>query len=116
MNTAGTYTVTASYTYSGVTKTATYSLTVNKAWTQIWSGSKTGSTNNGVDIATFSSLSGTVTLRITHSMSASGGTHSQSTVYYNNNGTTTTSTKPSSPFQFNLATGTTRNYILGVKR
>lgn len=35
MSTAGTYTVTASYTYRSVTKTATYSLTVNKAWTQI---------------------------------------------------------------------------------
>lgn len=31
MSTAGTYTVTASYTENGITKTATYSLTVNKA-------------------------------------------------------------------------------------
>lgn len=40
MSTAGTYTVTASYTEDGVTKTATYSLTVNKVWSTIWSGTK----------------------------------------------------------------------------
>lgn len=40
MSTAGTYTVTASYTENDVTKTATYQLTVTKAWTTVWSGSK----------------------------------------------------------------------------
>lgn len=38
MSTAGTYTVTASYTENSVTKTATYQLTVTKAWTTVWSG------------------------------------------------------------------------------
>lgn len=36
--------------------------------------------------------------------------------YYNNNGSTTTTTKPSSPFQFNLATGSNRDYIVGGQR
>lgn len=40
MSKAGTYTVTVSYTYNGVTKTTTYSLTVNRAWSTAWSGSK----------------------------------------------------------------------------
>lgn len=40
MNTAGTYTVTAKYTENGVTKTATYQLTVNKIWTTVFSGTK----------------------------------------------------------------------------
>lgn len=35
MSKAGTYTVTARYTEGGVTKTATYSLTVNKAYSAI---------------------------------------------------------------------------------
>lgn len=39
MSTAGTYTVTASYTEGSTTATATYSLTVNKAYSTIWSGS-----------------------------------------------------------------------------
>ncbi len=117
MSTAGTYTVTASYTYRSVTKTATYSLTVNKAWSQIWSGSKTISNSaSTTDITTLSSLSGTVTLRVTWSCSMSGGTGSPTDTYYNNNGTTTTTTKPSSPFQFNLATGSNRNYIVGCRR
>lgn len=37
---SGSYTVTASYAESGVTKTATYKLTVNKAWSKVWSGTK----------------------------------------------------------------------------
>ena len=114
MSVAGTYTVTASYTENGVTKTATYSLTVNKVWTQIWSGSVTNNTSTMKDVTTQSSLSGTVTLRVTWSCSMSGG--SGSNTYYNNNGTTTTSTKPSSPFQFNLSTGSVRNYIVGCRR
>ena len=40
MSVSGTYTVTASYTEDSTTVTATYSITVNKKWTQIWSGSK----------------------------------------------------------------------------
>lgn len=36
----GTYTVTASYTENNITKTATYTLTVNKAWATLWSGNR----------------------------------------------------------------------------
>lgn len=113
MSKAGTYTVTVSYTENNVTKTATYKLTVNKAWTQIWSGTKTlSNASTTLDVATLSSLSGTVTLRVTWSCSLSGGS-GMTNYYYNNNGTTTTTTKPSSPFQFNLATGSNRFRILG---
>lgn len=45
----------------------------------------------------------------------SGGS-SMTDSYYNNNGSTTTSTKPSSPFQFNLATESNRFYIVGCQR
>ena len=38
MSVAGTYDVVASYTSGEVTKSATYSLTVNKIWETIWSG------------------------------------------------------------------------------
>ena len=38
MSDAGTYDVVASYTSGEVTKSATYSLTVNKIWETIWSG------------------------------------------------------------------------------
>lgn len=67
MSTAGTYTVTASYTEDGITATATYSLTVNKIWSTLWSGTKTSgtSTQSNMDITTLSNLSGTVTLRVT---------------------------------------------------
>ena len=41
MTKAGSYTVTAKYIEGSITKTATYKLTVNKAWSTIWSGSKT---------------------------------------------------------------------------
>ena len=40
MNKAGSYTVTASYIEGSITKTSTYKLTVNKAWSTVWSGSK----------------------------------------------------------------------------
>lgn len=36
----GTYTVTAHYTENNITKTATYQLTVNKAWATLWSGTR----------------------------------------------------------------------------
>lgn len=66
MSTAGTYTVTAHYTENGITKTATYKLTVNKVWTAIWTGTKTLSNiSSTVDVATLNNLSGTVTLRVT---------------------------------------------------
>ena len=38
------------------------------------------------------------------------------TTYYNNNGSTTTTIKPDSPFQFDLDTGSLRNYIVGCSR
>lgn len=101
MNTAGTYTVTASYTENGVTKTATYTLTVNKAWSTLWSGTKTiswkmNSTTTPSDVTvadlTTSSIPSGSNIRITFTMSnKSGG----GTVYYKNGSSTTT--KPTSP-------------------
>ena len=40
MSVYGTYDVVASYTSGGVTKSATYSLTVNKIWESIWKGTE----------------------------------------------------------------------------
>ena len=61
MSTAGTYTVTASYTEGGTTVTATYGLTVNKAYSTIWSGSAwakrtTSGSNNVFSRSTTSSF------------------------------------------------------------
>lgn len=86
-----------------------------EGWHTLWEGSKEVSDSVAVDVATLSSLSGTVTLRVTWSCSMSGGS-SMTNSYYNNNGSTTTSTKPSSPFQFNLDTGSNRFYIVGCQR
>lgn len=61
MSVEGTYTVTASYTENGVTKTATYQLTVTKAWTTIWTGNTKygykGTTTSGT-LATVSFVDG----------------------------------------------------------
>ena len=86
MSTSGTYTVTATYTEDTTTVTATYSLTVNKIWTQIWSGSKqsyarayygswTNYTAGGVAKSITTTSYGTassVKARVTFSFSASG--------------------------------------------
>lgn len=110
MSKAGTYTVTAHYTENGVTKTATYQLTVNKAWSAVWSGSKTitctGTSvpdaqtiyttpkNDGFNIGNY---------RVTFTMSASGGGSSYTTRYNTNDGglSSSTTTKPASPYRWN---------------
>ena len=106
MSTAGTYTVTASYTENGITATATYRLTVNKAWSQIWSGNKSktmSSTSEGSDVNVYTStLTGTQTLRVTYSSSSSGGAKGSVALYRSNNNTTWTKTKPSSPVQISV--------------
>ena len=81
-------------------------------WHTIWEGNETG--GNPIYL---NELSGQVTLRVTWSCTASGGDSSYKTTYFNNNGwANTTATKPDSPFQFDLNTGSTRKYIVGVKR
>lgn len=107
MSIGGTYTVTASYTENGVTVTATYTLTVNKAWSTIWSGSKTvkttGSTTTGTASNFAQSIAGEGTspqIRVTFSMSNSG--QSGMTYSYYKNSTTLTTSKPSSPQTFNV--------------
>lgn len=77
MSTAGTYTVTASYTENGITKTATYSLTVNKIWVQLWSGSKSYTSQYSGSSSPYSWYTETgigynTGIRITFTMSASG--------------------------------------------
>lgn len=121
MNTAGTYTVTASYTENGITKTATYSLTVNKAWTALWSGSKSISWSyidtapSTVDIYTNSSLPTTSDIRITFTMSNKVGDKSG----YLANKTSLPSTglstsKPSSPYRISSFNKGTSLYWVGV--
>ena len=117
MNTAGTYTVTASYTEDGVTKTATYSLTVNKAWSTLWSGSKK-ITNNAGSISGASSnfcstASGTGTgprVRITWSETHSG---SGSTTYVKQGAVVS---KPGSPLDFNTMYTSNNLIVLGVNQ
>lgn len=76
MSTAGTQTVTATYTESGVTQTATYTITVTSAtWHTIWSGTKTanvlfdashaGTAYGTGDIVSTSSLRAGVPTKIT---------------------------------------------------
>lgn len=103
MSVSGTYTVTATYTEDSTTVTATYSITVNKKWTQIWSGSKesyarvyygswTNYTAGGV-ITTINTGSygaaNTVKVRVTYSFSAKG-----------NGGTTFVPSNKTSPMTF----------------
>ena len=88
------------------------------SWHTIWEGSKTlkNSTSN-IEVAKLDALSGTVTLRVTWSSTASGGNdYGMITKYYNNNGSKTTTYKPANPFQFDLNTTSSRNYIVGCTR
>lgn len=121
MSLGGTYTVTASYTEDNITKTATYSLTVNKLWSDIWTGSKTvkqvGSTTTGSSSNFASTVNGTGStprIRIKFStLSGTGGSGSPTNSYYNNN--TLGSTKPTSPLTITVSNGDSRK-LLGVYR
>lgn len=89
---------------------------ITKGWHTIWEGSVKNDSATTIDIAALNDLSGTVTLRVTWSCSISGGS-SIPTKYYNNNGwQNTTSTKPDSPFQFDLNADSNRSYIVGVDK
>lgn len=125
MNTAGTYTVTARYTEDGITKTATYSLTVNKAWTQLWSGTKTiswkGSNSAPSDVTVYSnsSLPNTSDIRITFTMSNAAGSATSGKYLKNyqtarNNKSYYTTTKPTSPARASAFNPNTQYYCLGV--
>ena len=85
------------------------------SWHTIWEGNVT-SNNEASDktVVTLNNLSGVVKLRVTWSVSTSGG--SIPTTYYNNNGSATTNIKPDSPFQFDLNANSSRNYIVGCNR
>ena len=107
MSTSGTYTVTASYTENGITKTATYSLTVNKVWSTIFSGTKTmtwstsGSTPSDVAVLSYSTFTNPSNIRVTFSIS-SGSTSNNIRYLKLASGDTNgyyTTTKPSSPLQ-----------------
>ena len=120
MSVAGTYTVTASYTYRSVTKTATYTLTVTKAWSTIWSGTKslqmTGTTAATAVAIVNPNVTGSQTFRITFAETTNtysgGATYNKS--YYNNG--TRTSTKPSSPIQFTIDTSSDNLRRVGIGR
>ena len=88
----------------------------SEGWHTIWEGSVTSNNSSSdIEVANLNALSGTVTLRVTWSYTASGGSN-MTTTYYNNNGSTTTTIKPDSPFQFDLDTSSLRNYIVGCSR
>lgn len=124
MSTAGTYTVTAHYTEDGITVTATYSLTVNKVWTQLWSGTKTISwtlsndTPSNVTVYSNSSLPSTCDIRITFTLSNKQGsaTNGYLKTWQTSRTATSnwTSTKPTSPLRGSSFKPATTYYILGV--
>lgn len=101
MSTAGTQTVTASYTEHGITKTATYQLTiVAENWVTLWEGTQTitrsssGQSGSTSEFAQSQANTGsTPTLRITFEMT---DITPSTDVYYVVNGTNT-NTKPNSP-------------------
>lgn len=101
MSTAGTQTVTASYSEHGITKTATYQLTiVAENWVTLWEGTQTitrsssGQSGSTSEFAQSQANTGsTPTLRITFEMT---DITPSTDVYYVVNGTNT-STKPNSP-------------------
>jgi hypothetical protein len=120
MAAAGTYTVTVSYTENSITKTTTYQLTVNKAWSTIWSGTKTATFSGGkapssVAIAN-PNLTGNQTFRITwaETTNTDSASYSWAKTYYNN-GTATTS-KPGSPLQFTINTSNNNLKRVGIGR
>ena len=99
-----------------ITDSAGNTLWQSASWHTIWEGNVTNYNEpSEITLATLSDLSGTVTLRVTWSCSISGGS-SIPTKYYNNNGSTVTTTKPDSPFQFDLNADSYRNYIVGVTK
>lgn len=88
-------------------------------WHTIWEGSVTlKNSTSDIEVANLNALSGTVTLRVTWSSTASGGDDwGMITKYYNNNGwNNTTTIKPANPFQFDLDTAFDREYIVGCIR
>lgn len=121
MNLGGTYTVTASYTEDGVTKTATYTLTVNKAWSLLWSGSKTikmsssgtasGASSNFAATANGTGYRPQVRLKFSGLSTASSGGDGTGK-YYNNDSTTTT--KPTSPLSITQVANSDNAKLLGV--
>lgn len=125
MATAGTYTVTASYTENSVTKTATYQLTVNKAWSTIWSGTKAISFGTWDSAASpvypsavaivNPNLTGNQTFRVTWAETTNTDSAStQWTKAYYNNGTATT-TKPGN-IQFTINTSEDNLRRIGMGR
>lgn len=104
MSTAGTQTVTASYTENGRTKTATYQLTIaDVRWRTIWSGNMSSTSS---EFASTASGTGTTPrIRVTFSsISASGNS-----VGYTVNGSSQ-STKPTSPITVTL--GSANNLVV----
>ena len=87
------------------------------SWHTLWKGSVTSNNDTSrIKVANLNALSGTVTLRVTWSSTASGG-YDMTTKYYNNNGwQNTTTIKPHNPFQFDLDTAFDREYIVGCAR
>ena len=65
---------------------------ITKGWHTIWEGNVTShNSESSIEVAHLDALSGTVTLRVTWSCSASGGNdYGMITKYYNTNGSTTT--------------------------
>lgn len=119
MSTAGSQTVTATYTEEGVTVTATYTLTVvAEGWHTLWQGTATITNNKGTVTGNTNNLctsaSGTGTspkLRITFSFPSSGNSGMSTSEYYVNGGGT--GSAPSSPQTINAINANQNIHIIG---
>lgn len=117
MDIGGTYTVTASYTENGVTKTATYTLTVSQKWSTIWSGTKevkvASGTKSGTSSNFVSTHAGTGTgprIRVTFSTTPTKQDSAKNYVWFKNGGSTITGPY-SSPQDITIS----NNRVLGVR-
>lgn len=116
MSTAGTYTVTASYTENGVTQTATYSLTVNKVWSTMWTGTWNSWQGSDFTVSAIKNLSGKCKLRITMTYNYDKSTLSQNWYQYNPNATKGTNKTTSGTFTntYNEFTYTSSYNLAGI--
>lgn len=114
MSLGGTYTVTATYIEDDITVTATYTLTVNKKWSSIWTGTRDIKVDNGTTSGVGNNFASTVNgtgyspiIKVTYSNWTSSGT---STYRYNNG--SSSSSKVSSPVSMTTSIPSSGNYYI----
>lgn len=125
MATAGEQTVTASYTDShGVTKTATYTLTVVAVgWHTLWEGSQTVSVSNSTISGTVSNLCSSEpgtgnrpNIRITFTNFYGYGGDYATNYFYLNGSSYSQSTAPTSPYTISSLSSSTNTHVMKLER